>query len=96
MAHISFWFMPMMLIYWEGRVRTIRENADASFLASKENGLELKTDNTKYMVMSRDQNAERNHNIENDNSFFERVKEFKYLGTALTNKNSIQKKLSAD
>jgi hypothetical protein len=36
------------------------------------------------------QNAGRSHNIKIDNSSFERVEEFRYLGTALTNQNSIQ------
>jgi hypothetical protein len=31
-----------------------------------------------------------------DSSSIERVEEFKYLGTTLTNKNSIQEKLRAD
>ena len=39
---------------------------------------------TKYMVMSRDQNAGRSHNIKVENSSFERVEEFRYLGTPLT------------
>jgi len=30
-----------------------------------------------------------------DNSSIERVKEFKYLGTTLTNKNSIQEKIKS-
>jgi len=42
------------------------------------------------MVMSRDQNAGRTHSMKIDNSSFERVDEFKYLGTTLTNQNSIQ------
>jgi len=42
-----------------------------------------------YVVMSRDQNAGGNHSINIDNSSFERVEEFKYLGTTLTNQNSI-------
>ena len=42
------------------------------------------------MDVSRDQNAGRSHNIELNNSSFERVDEFKYLGTTLTNQNSIQ------
>jgi UDP-galactopyranose mutase len=45
------------------------------------------------MVMSRDQNAGRNHNIRIDNSSFERVEEFKYLGTTSTNQNSIQEEV---
>jgi len=33
------------------------------------------------MVMSQDQDAGRIHNIKNDNSSFERMEQFKYLGT---------------
>jgi hypothetical protein len=40
-----------------GRVHTIKENADAFVMASKETGLEINADKTKYMIMSRDQNA---------------------------------------
>jgi len=39
--------------------------------------------------MSRDQNAGRIHSVRIDNSTFERVEEFKYMGTTLTNQNSI-------
>ena len=45
------------------------------------------------MVMSRDQNAAQIHNIKNDNSSFERVEEFKYLGITLTYQNSIQEEI---
>jgi len=51
--------------------------------------LEVIADKTKYMVMSRDQNAGRIHSVRIDNSTFERVEEFKYLGTNLRNQNSI-------
>jgi hypothetical protein len=34
--------------------------------------------------------------MEADSSFFERVEEFRYLGTNLTNQNSIRKKLRVD
>ena len=44
---------------------------------SKEIGLEVNADNTKYLVMSRDCNAGRSHNIKIDNSSFERVEEFR-------------------
>jgi len=43
--------------------------------------------------MSRDQNAERSHNIKIGNSSFEGVEEFKYLETTLTNQNSIQEEI---
>ena len=42
------------------------------------------------MVMSRDQNAGRSHNMKFDNSSFGRVEQFRYLRTNLTNQNSIQ------
>jgi hypothetical protein len=41
------------------------------------------------MGMSRDQNAVQCQNIKTDNSSFERVEEFKYLGKTLINKNYI-------
>jgi len=50
---------------------------------------------TKYMVMSRDQNAGRIHSVRIDNSTFERVEEFKYLGTTLTIQNSIWKEIKS-
>jgi hypothetical protein len=45
------------------------------------------------MVMTRDQNAGRSHHIKIDNSSFERVEELKYLGTAVTNQNSVQEEI---
>ena len=47
------------------------------------------------MIMSRDQNARRSHSMKIDNSSIERVEEFKYLGTTLTNKNSIQEEIKS-
>ena len=46
------------------------------------------------MVMSRDQNAGRIYSVRIDNSTFERVGEFKYLGT-LTNQNSIAEEIES-
>ena len=58
-------------------------------VASKEIGLEVNVDKTKYMGMSRDQNAGRSHSVKTDNSSSEKVEQFKYLGTTLTNQNYI-------
>ena len=55
----------------------------------------VNADKTKYMIMSRDQNAGRSHITMTDNRSIERVEEFKYLGTTLTNKNSIQEEIKS-
>ena len=47
------------------------------------------------MVMSRDQNAGQNHSVRIDNSTFDRVEEFKYLGTTLTIQNSIREEIKS-
>jgi len=78
-----------------GNVHTVKENAEALVVATKEIGLEVKVDKTKYMIMSRDQNTERSHCMKTDNSSIERVEEFKYLGTTLTNKSFIQEKIKS-
>jgi len=78
-----------------GSVHTVKENAEALVVASKETGLEVIADETKYMVMSRDQNAEGSHSIKTDNSSFERAKEFKYLVTTITNQNFIQEEIKS-
>ena len=78
-----------------GSVHTVKENAEALVVATKEIGLEVNADKTKYMIMSRDQNAGRSHSMKIDNRSIERVEEFKYFGTTLTNKNSIQEEINA-
>jgi len=78
-----------------GSVHTVKENAEALVVATKETGLEVNADKTKYMIMSRDQNAGRSHSMKIDNSSIERVEEFKYLGTKLTHKNSIQEEIKS-
>jgi hypothetical protein len=78
-----------------GRVHTVKNNAEAIVVVSEEIGLEVNGDKNKYMVMSRDQNAGRSHSIKTDNSSFGRVEEFKYLGTAVTNQNSIQEEIKS-
>ena len=79
----------------EGGTHTLQENAEALVAAIRETGLEVSADKTKYMVMSRDQNAGRNHSVRIDNSTFERVEEFKYLGTTLTIQNCIREEIKS-
>jgi hypothetical protein len=72
-----------------GSLHTIKKNKEALVVASKKSGLKINVDKTKYMVMFRDQYAERSHKLKIDNSSFERV------GTTLMNQNSIQKKIKS-
>ena len=69
------------------------KNGESSVVACKEIGLEANVEKIKHMVMARDQNAERSHRMKTDNSSFERVEDFIYLGTTLTNQNSIQEEI---
>jgi len=46
-------------------------------------------------IMFRDHKAGRTHSMKNDNSSIERVEGFKYLGTTLRNKNSIQEEIKS-
>ncbi|KAJ4450909.1 hypothetical protein ANN_02343 [Periplaneta americana] len=67
--------------------QTIRENAEILLQASKEIGLEVNPEKTKYMIMSRDQNIVRNGTIKVGDLSFEEVEKFKYLGATVTNIN---------
>jgi len=76
-----------------GSIHTLKENAEALVAATREIGLEIIADKTKYMVMSQDQIAGQNQSVRINNSTFERVEEFKYLGTTLTRQNSIPEEI---
>src|SRR5215469_11214975 len=78
-----------------GSVHTVKKNVEALVAATKETGLEVNAHKTKYMTVSRDQNAGRIHSMKTDNSSIEMVEEFKYLGTTLTNQNSIQEEIKS-
>jgi len=78
-----------------GSIHSLKENAEALVAATRDIGLEVSADKTKYMVMPRDQNAGRIHSVSIDNSTFEGVKEFKYLGTTLTYQNSIAEEIKS-
>ena len=78
-----------------GSIHTLKENAEALVAATREIGLEVNVDKTMYMVMSRDQNAGRIYSVRNDNSTFERVEEFKYLGKTSKNQNSIAEEIKS-
>jgi sorting nexin-29 len=76
-----------------GSVHTVKVNAETLVDATKQIGLEVNADKTKYMVMSWERNAGRVLSVKIDNSSIEMVEEFKYLGTMLIDQNSIQKEI---
>jgi hypothetical protein len=51
-----------------GSVHTVKKNAEALIVATKEIGIEVNADKSKYMVMSRDRNAGRDDSVKIDNS----------------------------
>jgi hypothetical protein len=55
-----------------------KKNTEALVVASKEIGLEVNTEKTKYIVMSQDQHAGQNHNTQIGNKSFEEVEQFRY------------------
>jgi hypothetical protein len=73
-------------------LHTIKKNTKALLVVSKESGLDIKTERTKYIVMSHGQDAG-HHNIKIYNKSFEKVEQLKYLGTTLTSQNSIHKEI---
>jgi hypothetical protein len=70
-----------------GSILRIIKKAEGLIIASKGIGLEVNAEKTKYMVMS--------HNLKIDSKSMERVEEFKYLGTTLTNRNSIHEEIKS-
>ena len=75
-----------------GDIRTIEINADGLLNASKDMGLAVNIGKTKYMEMGRLRGMTANAHIKIGSNSFEKVKTFKYLGSLLTNQNSIRSK----
>jgi hypothetical protein len=65
-------------------IDTIKKNTETFIDASKEVGLEMNVERTKYMLLSRHQNVGENRVIKIANRSFENVSQFKYMGTTVT------------
>jgi hypothetical protein len=61
-------------------IDTIQRNTKALLDASKEVGLEVNPEKTKYMLVSKCQKVEQRQSIKIGNRSFEDVTKFKYLG----------------
>jgi sorting nexin-29 len=74
-------------------IDTIKKNTETLIDASKEVGLEINVEKTKYMLLSRHQNVGQNRYIKIAKRSFENVSQFKYMGTTVTNQNLIQEEI---
>jgi hypothetical protein len=74
-------------------INTIKKNAEAVLDASKEISLEVNSEKTKYMFMSRHQTAGQSNYIRVANKSFEKVTKFKYLGATLRAQNCIHEEI---
>jgi hypothetical protein len=74
-------------------IATIKKNTETLIDPSKEAGLEINVEKTKYMLLSRQQNVGQNRHIKIANRSFENVSQFKHLGMTVTNQNLIQDKI---
>jgi hypothetical protein len=77
-------------------IDTIKKNAGTLLDASKEVGLQVTAEKTKYMLPPRHQNARKNGDIRAANRCFENVAQFMYLGTTVTIKIWFRRKLRGD
>jgi hypothetical protein len=76
-------------------IDTINKNAEALLDASKEVGLEVNEEKSKYVLMSHSQNIGQKYSIKIANRSFEDVAKFKYLETTLTDQNCMHKEIKS-
>jgi hypothetical protein len=76
-------------------IDNIKKNIEALFDASKEVGLEVNPEKTKYKLMSCSQKIGKKHSIKIANRSFEDAAKFKYLGTTLTDQNCMHEEINS-
>jgi hypothetical protein len=69
-------------------IDAIKKNMETLIDASKEVGLEVNTEKTEYMLLSRHQHAGQSYDIKIANRCFENVAKFRYLGTTINKSKS--------
>jgi sorting nexin-29 len=76
-------------------IHTIKKNTEALLDASKEVGLEVNPEKTKYMLISRSEEIGQKYSIKIANRSFEDGAKFKYLGTTLTDQNCMYEEIKS-
>ena len=74
-------------------IRTRERNADVLLNACKDIGLSVNIGKTNYIEIGRPRSMIANAHIKIRSNSHEKVKTFKYLGSLLTNQNSIQEEI---
>jgi hypothetical protein len=74
-------------------IDTIKKNTETLIDVSKEVGIEINVEKTKYMLLFCHQYVGQNQGIKIANRSFGNVSQFKYLGATVTNQNLIQKEI---
>jgi hypothetical protein len=76
-------------------INTIKENTETLLEASRDTGLEINAEKTRYIIISRHPNLGENQNVRIATESFENLARFKYLGATLTNQNDIHDKIKS-
>ncbi|PSN34338.1 hypothetical protein C0J52_25481 [Blattella germanica] len=80
------------MVYADG-IEILKENMHILKSNTRELGLEVNVNKTKYMVTRRNASCNANGQLMTNEGNFEEVAEFKYLGALITNRNKIQKEI---
>jgi hypothetical protein len=76
-------------------INTVKYNTETLLEASRDASIEVNTEKTKYMIMSRHPNSGQNQNIRIVNESFENMTKCRHLGTTLTNQNDIHDEIKS-
>ena len=71
-------------------LQIVRENTEIFIKATKDIGLEVNSEKSKYVITSRHQNVIQSESIVIGNLSFESVQKFRYLGVTVTNTNDFR------
>jgi hypothetical protein len=79
----------------EENIDTIKKTTEALLDSSKEVGLKMNPEKTKYMLMSHSQKAGQKQSVKIVNRSFEEVAKSKYLGTTLIDQNCMHEEIQS-